>query len=319
MDHHLDVVVVGDREAAVDRGRRRAPVFVQLQRAGAGLDHFFERRGPRRVALAGKAEIDRKIVGRLDHARDVPRPGRAGGRERAVRRSGAAAEHRGDAGHQRLVDLLRADEMDVGVEAAGGEDLAFAGDHFGAGPDDDGDAGLDVRIAGLADGVDVSVLEADVGLDDSPMVENERVGDDGVDGALFVGDLALPHAVADDLAAAEFHLFAVGAEILLHLDDQIGVGKPHAVARGRAEHVGVDRAAQFRWHDSPRLLRLVRHSSLRGAKATNKEIPSVIPTAVHQRAVARFCLHPAGPSVSSLSDHSRLVRQMREVAKVRSA
>ena len=37
------------------------------------------------------------------------------------------------------------------VEAAGGEDLALAGDHFGPRPDDDGDARLDVRIAGLAD------------------------------------------------------------------------------------------------------------------------------------------------------------------------
>ena len=68
VDHHLHVVVVGDRQAAVDRRRRRAPVLVQLQRAGAGLDHFLERRRPRGIALAGKAEIDRKIVGRLDHA-----------------------------------------------------------------------------------------------------------------------------------------------------------------------------------------------------------------------------------------------------------
>ena len=53
--------------------------------------------------------------------------------------------------HQRFLDLLRADEMDVGVEAAGGEDLALAGDHLGARPDDDRHAGLDVGIAGLAD------------------------------------------------------------------------------------------------------------------------------------------------------------------------
>ena len=68
---------------------------------------------------------------------------------------GAAAEHRGDAGHQRVLDLLRADEMDVAVEAAGGEDLAFARDHVGAGADHDGDAGLDVGIAGLADGAEI--------------------------------------------------------------------------------------------------------------------------------------------------------------------
>ena len=163
--------------------------------------------------------------------------------------------------------------MDVGVEAAGGEDFAFAGDHVGARSDDDGDAGLDIRIAGLADGGDFAVLEPDIGFDDAPMVENERVGDDGVDRALLVADLALPHAVADHLAAAELHLLAVSAEILLDFDDEIGVGKPHAVTRGRAEHVGIDRAAQFRWHDVLRgCLRLARRM---------KRIPSVIPMAPH--------------------------------------
>ena len=151
MDHHLHVVIVGDAEAAIDRRRRRAPVLVQFERAGAGLDLLDQRGGLGRVALAGEAEVHRIFVGRLDHARDMPGAGRAGGGEGAGRGPGAAAQHRGDAGHQRLLDLLRADEMDVDVEAAGGEDLALARDHFGAGPDDDGDAGLDVRIAGLAD------------------------------------------------------------------------------------------------------------------------------------------------------------------------
>ncbi len=198
--------------------------------------------GPRGIALAGKAEIDRKRIGRLDHAAEMPRPRRAGGGIGAGRRPGAAAEHRGDAGHQRLVDLLRADEMDVGVEAAGGEDFSLAGDDLGAGADDDGDAGLDVGIAGLADGGDAAVLEADVGLDDAPVIEDQRVGDDGVDRALPVGDLRLPHAVADHLAAAELHLLAIDGEILFDLDDEIGVGEPHAVAGGRPEHVGIGRA-----------------------------------------------------------------------------
>ena len=101
-----------------------------------------------------------------------------------MRRAGAAAEHRGDAGHQRFLDLLRADEMDMGVDAAGGEDLAFAGDDLGAGADDDVDAGLDIGIAGLADRGDAAVLDADVGLDDAPMIEDQRVGDDRIDRAL---------------------------------------------------------------------------------------------------------------------------------------
>ena len=134
--------------------------------------------------------------------------------------------------------------MDVRIEAAGGEDLAFARDHFGAGTDDDGDAGLDVGIAGLADGGDEPVLQAHVGLHDPPMVEDERVGDDGVDGAAGVGRLRLSHAVADHLAAAELHLLAVGGEILLDLDDEFGVGEADPVAGRGAEHLGVMGAGQ---------------------------------------------------------------------------
>ena len=64
---------------------------------------------------------------------------------------GAAAEHGGDARGQRLLDLLRADEVDVAVDATGGDDHAFAGDDLGAGADDDVDARLHVGVAGLAD------------------------------------------------------------------------------------------------------------------------------------------------------------------------
>ncbi len=244
VDHHLHVVVVGDREAAVDRGRGRAPVLVQFQRAGARLDLLDEAGGLRGVALAGEAEVHREFVGRLDHPGDVPGAGRAGGGEGAGRGAGAAPEHRGHARHQRLLDLLRADEMDVGVEAAGGEDLALAGDHFGARPDDDGHARLDVRVARLADRMDEPVLDPDVGLHDPPVVEDDGVGDDGVDRASRARGLRLAHAVADHLAAAELHLLAVGGEILLDLDHELGVGEADAIARGRAEHVGVGGAGE---------------------------------------------------------------------------
>ena len=248
VDHHLDVVIVGDRKTAIDGGRRGAPILVQLQRTGAGLDHLLERGRTRGIALAGKAEIDREGIGGLDHAREVPGPGRAGGRIGAGRRPGAAAQHRGDARHQGFLDLLGADEMNVGVEAAGGENLAFAGDHLGAGADHQRDVGLDVRIAGLADAGDLAVLDADIGLHDPPVIEDQRIGDDGIERAGPVGDLALAHAVADHLAAAELHLLPVGGEILLDLDDQIGIGEPHAVAGGGTEHVHIGTALDLERH-----------------------------------------------------------------------
>jgi hypothetical protein len=161
---------------------------------------------------------ERPIEG-LQHPPDVPGTRRAGGGERAVRRAGTAAEQGGHAGVQRILDLLRADEVDVAVETAGGDDAAFPGDDLGPGTDDDRDAGLDVGVAGLADCGDAAVPEADIRLVDPGRVEDERVGDDGVGRAFRPRGLALAHAVPDHLAAAELHFLAVGGQVALDLDD----------------------------------------------------------------------------------------------------
>ena len=68
--------------------------------------------------------------------RGCSRAGGAGGGVGAGGRAGAAADHGGDAAGDRVFDLLRADEVDVGIDAAGGDDAAFAGDDFGGGADD---------------------------------------------------------------------------------------------------------------------------------------------------------------------------------------
>jgi len=56
--------------------------------------------------------------------------------------------------------------------------------------------GCDVRVAGLADGRDAPALEADVGLDDAPVVDDERVGDarsvDRALGASCAGSAPMP-------------------------------------------------------------------------------------------------------------------------------
>ena len=112
---------------------------------------------------------------------------RAGRRQRAVRGAGAAAEHGRHARHQRFLDLLRADEVDVRVEAAGREDLALARDRLRARADDDRHARLRIGIAGLADGRDAPVPQTDISLVDAGVVDDQRVGDDRVDGAFGCG------------------------------------------------------------------------------------------------------------------------------------
>ena len=96
---------------------------------------------------------------------------------------GAAADERRHAARERLVHLLRADEVDVRVDPAGREDQALAGDRFRRDADDHSvrHAGHHVGIAGLADAGDAPVLDADVGLADAGPVDDERVGDDAVE------------------------------------------------------------------------------------------------------------------------------------------
>ncbi len=125
---------------------------------------------------------------------------------------------------------------------------AFAGDDLRAGADDDVDARLDVGIAGLADGRDAAVLDGDIRLHDSPMVEDQRIGDDGVDRAGGTAPLALAHAVADHLAAAELHLLAIDREIALDLDEELGIGQADAVAGGGPEHIGIGAAGDAGGH-----------------------------------------------------------------------
>ena len=93
----------------------------------------------------------------------------------------------------------------------------------------------------------------------------------------FARALALAHAVADHLAAAELHLLAVDREVALDLDDEVGVGEPHAVAGGRAEHLGVGAPADL--HRLPFAFRLPGAGFFFGARDARRANASARPAA----------------------------------------
>ena len=131
--------------------------------------------------------------------------------------------------------------MDVRIDATCGDDHAFAGDDLGGCADDDIHRGLDVRIAGLAELCDPAALYGDVAFHDTPPVDDQRIGDHRV-GAVLRRTLALAHAVADHLAAAELDFLPVDRQVALDLDDQIRIREAHAVADRRPEHLRVSGA-----------------------------------------------------------------------------
>ena len=138
--------------------------------------------------------------------------------------------------------------MDVAIDPAGCDDLAFARDHFGARADYNRDPVLGVRVACLADRRDAPRNQAYIGLPDALMIDDDRIGNDRVDRALCIGALALAHAVADHLAAAELDFIARHGCIALDLDNQVGIGETQPVAGGGAEHVRVVMARHHMGH-----------------------------------------------------------------------
>jgi len=62
--------------------------------------------------------------------------------------------------------------MDVNVETASRQDTSFPCDCLGAGPDDDIDTGLDVRVTRFTDPDNLAVLQTDIGFHDPPVIQN---------------------------------------------------------------------------------------------------------------------------------------------------
>src|SRR4029077_725679 len=129
--------------------------------------------------------------------------------------------------------------MDMRVDAAGGDNVTFTGDHLGSRSDNDVDVRLHIGIASFACGGTTPVLDADIGLYNSRVIENQRVSDHCINRALAARTLRLTHAVANNFPASELHLLTIDREVLLHLDDEVGIREAHLVADRWAKHLRI--------------------------------------------------------------------------------
>ena len=121
-----------------------------------------------------------------------------------------AAQHGGHAGMQRILDLLRTNEMDVAVKTACGQDFTLACDNFCARANDNINPRLGIGIAGLAQRGNAAVAQRHIRFVDAGIVQNKRIGDHRISRAICAGYLRLAHAVADHFPATEFDLFTIG-------------------------------------------------------------------------------------------------------------
>ena len=103
----------------------------------------------------------------------MPRSGRASGCIGAFGGTGTAAHHGRYTAHQGILDLLRADEVNMHIEPAGGEDAAFSRDRFRTGPHNNIDAWLHIGVSSFADTGNLAVLDSDIGFDNTPVIEDQ--------------------------------------------------------------------------------------------------------------------------------------------------
>src|SRR6478735_2273284 len=109
----------------------------------------------------------------------MPRARSDGGGLAALRRTGAACDDGGDSAAEGLLLDLRTDQVNVTVDATRGHDPSVARDDLCRRTDHQGGmySGHDVGVAGLTDRDDPAIANPDIGLDDSPVVDDHHTGD----------------------------------------------------------------------------------------------------------------------------------------------
>ena len=241
VDRDLHAGRVGHPQAGVDRRRRGAPVLVQLEAAGAGraaaptappretvlpLPSSSTLTGQGSIASSIRARCQAPgvtVVALVPSAGPVPPP-------MIVVMPEASASSR-SCGQMRWTWQSIAPAVRI---------LPVAGDDLGGRADDQ--VGVDavhgVGVAGLAERDDPAVADADVGLDDAPVVEDDRAGDDRVRRALGAGGPATgPSTRGSPCRRRRRPRRRRRAAVLLDLDQQVGVGEPDPVA-GRSGRRG---------------------------------------------------------------------------------
>ena len=212
---------------------------MDLEAAGPGLYLLAQGQGGAGMALGQKAHVHGHGFHGFEHTVYVPFPGGDGRAVRAVRRAYAAAEERGHAVGNGGLALLRGNEVDVRIDAAGRKDEVLAGNGVRgvAHHEFRAHAVHDSRIARLTYARYHAVAYAHVGLDDALHgVHDGHVSDDDIQhAAVAPGAGIAAHTGAKGLAAAVDGLVAVAAQVLFDFHVKVGVAKADAVPHGGAE------------------------------------------------------------------------------------
>src|SRR4051812_26555517 len=91
---------------------------MNFQTTGACFDLFFQWTGSCTISFSKEPEIHWKIICGFQHFPDVPCAGSYSGSISSICRPGTATHHGGNSTEQSMVDQLRANKMNMRIDAA---------------------------------------------------------------------------------------------------------------------------------------------------------------------------------------------------------
>ena len=177
MNGNLHVILIRNIQAVVNHCRRCSPVLMDLQSHGTGFYLFDQRSLIGAVSFSEEAKIHRIFLGSFQHHLKIPRPRSTGCCVCSICRTGSASDHGSDTAVQGTVNLLRADEMNVGVNTTSCNDHTFSCKclcrstyrHSGS------HTIHDIRVSRFSDSDNFSVFDSDIGLDNSCGIHNQGI------------------------------------------------------------------------------------------------------------------------------------------------
>jgi hypothetical protein len=129
----------------------------------------------------------------------------------------------------------------VAVEATISDDLVLCSNDIGVGTDNH--VGInsvhDIRIASFADSYNDAVLDTNIGLIDTSVVNNQSISHDQIQAVGICASRSLTHTITNTLTTTKGALIAVSSEVFLNFDPKIGGTQTDDVASGRAKHGNV--------------------------------------------------------------------------------
>jgi hypothetical protein len=136
---------------------------------------------------------------------------------------------------QGVIDLLRADEVDVAVKTPCCQDAPLTSNDFSSWAYDNIYTRLRVWVAGFTDLVNAAIAQPHIRFVDAAVINDQSIGNNGVHSTCGAGDLGLTHTVTNDFPTAEFHFFTIGhaiaaigafcGKVAFNLNNKVSVSK----------------------------------------------------------------------------------------------